>query len=620
MVAVGEKYAVVVIGAGHAGCEAALAAARRGEPTLCLTISLDSVAAMPCNPAIGGPAKSHIVREIDALGGEMARVADAACIQMRLLNRSKGPAVHALRAQTDKNTYQRTMKRTLEKQGNLVLQQGMVDSLVYSRERAEWEISLEDGRLYRAAAVIAACGTYLGSRIVIGPTSFASGPGGQRAAQKLTGALRGLGIELRRFKTGTPARVDGNSLEYSRMTSQPGDSDCYNFSFGNCRPVNNLVQCWLTYTTAQTHAIIRANLHRSPLYCGSITGVGPRYCPSIEDKVVRFADKDRHQTFIEPEGLDTCEMYVQGMSTSLPVDVQEQFLRTVPGLEGAIIMRPGYAIEYDCIDPCQLMPSLMHKRWPGLFFAGQVNGTSGYEEAAGQGLMAGINAVNYLRRQPAVILRRSQAYIGVLIDDLVTKGTSEPYRMMTSRAEYRLCLRQDNADSRLTPLGRELGLVDDENYGRYCRRQSRLQWLRDELNRRKTDHTCRHLPYIGQEDMGKSWAEILRRPSCKIDDFRELCREEGEFSREDWQSVESEIKYAGYIDKQRQQIAQAAQLEDRLLPEDYDYRQCPGLSLEAREKLERIRPLNFGQAGRISGVSPADLTALMIDFKRRGRW
>ncbi len=617
-----DKYDVIIVGAGHAGCEAALAAARMGCRTLLTTLNMDNIAMMPCNPAVGGPAKGHLVREIDALGGEMGINTDKACIQMRMLNTGKGPAVHALRAQADKKVYQILMKETVERQSNLDVKQLLVDKILVNDGEVQG-IEIETGEVYQAPCVIIATGTYLGGKIIIGEVVYSGGPNGQRAAEKMTGSLAELGIRLMRFKTGTPARVDRRSLDFSKMTIQPGDEEAHNFSFMSDMDTRQQVPCWLTYTNERTHEIIRANLHRAPMYTGVIEGVGPRYCPSIESKIVRFADKTAHQLFIEPEGLHTEEMYVQGMSTSLPIDVQYEFLRTIPGLENVQIMRPGYAIEYDCVDPTQLKPTLEFKKIRGLFSAGQSNGTSGYEEAAAQGLMAGINAALFIKGQKPFILSRSDAYIGVLIDDLVTKGTNEPYRIMTSRAEYRLILRQDNADLRLTEKGRAIGLVSDERYERFTAKRRAIE---DVLNLLKnttvspTPDIQQKLAAMGTAELrtGTNLYELLRRTELTYSVLKQQF-DLPEIPSAVREQVEIAIKYEGYIKKQIEQVERAAKLEARQIPSDIDYSVISGLGLEAREKLAEIRPLSVGQANRISGVSPADISILLVYLEQRRR-
>lgn len=617
-----DKFDVIVVGAGHAGVEAALAAARLGGKTLLATLSLDNVALMPCNPSIGGPAKGHLVREIDALGGQMGISADKACIQMRLLNTGKGYAVHALRGQEDKPYYHTLMKEIVEGQENLELKQLMIDNLLVSNGEVIG-VEAETGEIFEAKCVILATGTYLRGRIVYGQVNYECGPNGLRSATKLSASLLENGVELMRFKTGTPARVDARSLDYSKMEPQYGDEVVRNFSFISDIKERTQVPCWLSYTNAATHKIILDNLHLSGMFNGMVEGVGPRYCPSIESKLVRFADKERHQLFIEPEGMHTNEMYVQGMSSSLPAHIQLQFMQTIPGLENCKMMRAGYAIDYDCLNPLQLKPSLEHKAIKGLFSAGQSNGTSGYEEAAAQGLMAGINAMRKINGQEPVVLRRDQAYIGVLIDDLVTKGTNEPYRMMTSRAEYRLLLRQDNADLRLTELGRQLGLVDDSRYEKFCTKRSALERTLSELgkiNISPNEENNAKLTAMGSTPLrsGISLLDLLRRKEVTYNKLQQAF-ELPELDSQTAEQVEIHAKYEGYIVKQRQEVERALKLENKKIPADIDYHEIKELSAEAAEKLDKVKPTSIGQASRISGVSPADINVLMIalEVKRR---
>lgn len=617
-----DKFDVIVVGAGHAGVEAALAAARLGGKTLLATLSLDNVALMPCNPSIGGPAKGHLVREIDALGGQMGISADKACIQMRLLNTGKGYAVHALRGQEDKPYYHTLMKEIVERQENLELKQLMIDNLLVSNGEVVG-VEAETGEIFEAKCVILATGTYLRGRIVYGQVNYECGPNGLRSATKLSASLLENGVELMRFKTGTPARVDARSLDYSKMEPQYGDEVVRNFSFISDIKERTQVPCWLSYTNAATHKIIRDNLHLSGMFNGMVEGVGPRYCPSIESKLVRFADKERHQLFIEPEGMHTNEMYVQGMSSSLPAHIQLQFMQTIPGLENCKMMRAGYAIDYDCLNPLQLKPSLEHKAIKGLFSAGQSNGTSGYEEAAAQGLIAGINAMRKINGQEPVVLRRDQAYIGVLIDDLVTKGTNEPYRMMTSRAEYRLLLRQDNADLRLTELGRQLGLVDDSRYEKFCTKRSALERTLSELgkiNISPNEENNAKLTAMGSTPLrsGISLLDLLRRKEVTYNKLQHAF-ELPELDSQTAEQVEIHAKYEGYIVKQRQEVERALKLENKKIPADIDYHEIKELSAEAAEKLDKVKPTSIGQASRISGVSPADINVLMIalEVKRR---
>lgn len=610
-----EKYDVIVIGAGHAGCEASLAAARLGCKTMLATLSLDNLALMPCNPSIGGPAKGHLVREIDALGGQMALSADEACLQMRMLNTGKGYAVQALRGQEDKPLYHHIMKSVIERQDNLDLKQLMIDKVLVKNGVVEG-VEAETGEVFEAPCVILCTGTYLRGRIVYGTVNYESGPNGLRAANKLSSSLLEHGVELMRFKTGTPARIDKRSIDFSKTEPQYGDDVLRNFSYMNRIQSRDQVPCYLSYTNARTHEIIKKNLHLSGMFNGLIEGVGPRYCPSIEAKIVRFADKDRHQLFIEPEGRNTTEMYIQGMSSSLPADVQLEFLQTIPGLEHCKMMRAGYAIDYDCLNPLQLKPSLEHKVISGLFSAGQSNGTSGYEEAAAQGLIAGINAVRKLRNLEPLVLRRDQAYTGVLIDDLVTKGTHEPYRMMTSRAEYRLLLRQDNADLRLTDIGRDLGLVDDERYEKFTAKRNGLERALERLRFVKIaphEEENAKLMAMGTTPLreGTSALELLRRREISYANLQQafgLPKLEPSVAEQ----VEVHVKYAGYIEKQKMEVERALKLENKAIPADFDYHSVKEISSEAIEKLTKVKPANIGQAARISGVSPADINVLMI--------
>ena len=619
------NYDIIVIGAGHAGVEAALAAARMGRRTLILTLSLDNIAMMPCNPSVGGPGKSHLVREIDALGGEMGIAADRASIQRRLLNTGKGPAVHALRMQADKFLYQRIMKETLENTENLDVRQLLVTELITEERTGEKRVTgvvCETGERLTAHAVILATGTYLRGRIILGETIYDSGPNGQRPAMALSDSLRAVGLKLMRFKTGTPARIDRRSIDFAKTSMQEGDPAAPAFSFLTDEMPAEQTPCWLTYTNEETHAVIRANLHRAPMANGVIEGIGPRYCPSVETKIARFPDKERHQLFLEPEGLHTNEMYIQGMSTSLPTDVQEAFLTTISGLEHARIMRPGYAIEYDCLDPLQLEATLAVKGIAGLYSAGQSNGTSGYEEAAAQGLIAGINAARSIGGEEPLVLRRSDGYIGVLIDDLVTKGTEEPYRMMTSRAEYRLVLRQDNADLRLTPRGRAVGLVTDERWARFTAKRGAIDAALRLLRERRLSPSAETEALLA--DAGISPLRVpmsLFALLSREGDYRVLAAlfDLPALADDVREEVEITARYDGYIRKQEEQIARMERLESRRIPAEFDYAAVTSLRLEAAEKLSAVRPRSIGQASRISGVSPADISVLLVYLERARR-
>lgn len=625
MKTVTENYDVVVVGAGHAGCEAALASARLGLSTIMFTVSVNSIALMPCNPNIGGSSKGHLVKEIDALGGEMGKNIDKTFIQSKMLNRSKGPAVHSLRAQADKQAYSNEMRKTLENTENLTIRQGEVTKLLVEEGKITGVLTYS-GAVYHCKAVILCTGTYLKARCIYGDISNETGPDGLQAANYLTDSLKELGIEMFRFKTGTPARIAGNSIDYSKMEEQFGDERVVPFSFSTDPEDVQIEQksCWLTYTNEKTHEIIRANLDRSPLYSGVIEGTGPRYCPSIEDKVVRFADKNRHQVFIEPEGTYTNEMYIGGMSSSLPEDVQYEMYRSVPGLENARIVRNAYAIEYDCINPRQLYPTLEFKNIKGLFSAGQFNGSSGYEEAAAQGLIAGINAAMEIKGQEQLILDRSEAYIGVLIDDLVTKENHEPYRMMTSRAEYRLLLRQDNADLRLRKKGYQAGLIDEETYQKSVEKEKQIQ---EEINRIEhvnigaSEKVQSLLESFGSTPLksGTTLAELIRRPELSYEAVASIDENRQELSRDVKEQVDINVKYDGYIKRQLRQVEQFKKLEAKKIPTDIDYEKVGSLRIEARQKLEMYRPVSIGQASRISGVSPADISVLLVYMEQYGR-
>ncbi|MEK4061709.1 MULTISPECIES: tRNA uridine-5-carboxymethylaminomethyl(34) synthesis enzyme MnmG [unclassified Paenibacillus] len=618
----GGSYDVVVIGAGHAGCEAALAAARMGCNTLMITINLDMVAFMPCNPSIGGPAKGHVVREIDALGGEMGRNIDKTYIQLRMLNTGKGPAVHALRAQADKFLYQHAMKETMEKTPNLTLRQGMVEELIVEDGRCVGVIT-KTGTVYRSKTVILTTGTYLRGKVIMGELTYESGPNNQQPSVRLSENLRELGFDLVRFKTGTPPRVHKDTIDFSKTEIQPGDDKPKFFSFETKSSQNEQLPCWLTYTSEVTHQIINDNLHRAPMFTGIIEGTGPRYCPSIEDKVVRFSDKSKHQIFLEPEGKNTSEYYVQGLSTSLPEDVQLAVLRSIPGMEKVEMMRNGYAIEYDAMVPTQLWPSLETKRLPGLFTAGQINGTSGYEEAAGQGVMAGINAARKVQDKEPVVLDRSQGYIGVLIDDLVTKGTNEPYRLLTSRAEYRLLLRHDNADLRLTPIGHDIGLIPEQRYAAFLDKKERVEREIVRLQETKVKPVEVNDALAGYESApivdGSNMLTLMRRPELTYSFVDQVSPSPEALDEEMKEQVEIQIKYAGYIEKQLQHVEKLQKMEKKKIPESINYNEIHGLAMEARQKLTKIAPISIGQASRIAGVTPADISILLVHLEHFNR-
>lgn len=609
-----KEFDIVVIGAGHAGIEAAFAGAKKGAKVLLATLSLNSIGFMACNPNIGGTAKGNLVKEVDALGGVIGIVADKATIQIRMLNLANGPAVHSLRAQVDKNKYHQVMKQLLEKEENITLLESEVTKILVKNKKVSG-VKTALGDTYKARAVIVTTGVFLKAKIIIGPYTQKSGPQGFLRAEKLTASLRKLGFEIRRFKTGTPARVASKSIDYSKMEPQRGDIGMPKFSQMTDFEVENSYKCYLTYTNKETHKIIMENLDKAPLYNGSIDGIGPRYCPSVEDKVVRFADKERHQIFIEPEGMDTEEMYVQGLSTSMPFDVQEKMIHSIKGLEQAQIMRYAYAIEYDCIDSQSLLPTLAAKGIEGLYFAGQINGTSGYEEAAAQGLIAGINATNFLQGKESFVLKRNQAYIGVLIDDLITKGTNEPYRMMTSRAEYRLHLRQDNADIRLTEIGREQGTVDDARYEKYKQKLVELQKIRKMLEKTYSPQAIKEAFLKKEQPLPKTCIkgrEILKRSVLSVDDLIEIDSEFATVDRECLKQIDTEIKYEGYLLKQEASIKEMQKMEEKKLSQDIDYMTILGLRNEAKQKLQKIKPMTLAQAARISGVNPADIVVLMI--------
>ncbi|MEO2210461.1 tRNA uridine-5-carboxymethylaminomethyl(34) synthesis enzyme MnmG [Paenibacillus amylolyticus] len=618
----GGSYDVIVVGAGHAGVESALAAARMGSKTLMITINLDMVAFMPCNPSIGGPAKGHVVREIDALGGEMGRNIDKTFIQMRMLNTGKGPAVHALRAQADKFSYQHKMKETMENERNLTMRQGMVDRLIVEDGKCVGVVT-QTGTEYRAKAVVLTTGTYLRGKVIMGELMYESGPNNQQPSLKLSEHLRELGFDLVRFKTGTPPRVHKDTIDFSKTEIQPGDDEPKFFSYETESSDNEQLPCWLTYTSVETHQIINDNLHRAPMFSGVIEGTGPRYCPSIEDKIVRFSDKPKHQIFLEPEGKNTSEYYVQGLSTSLPEDVQLAVLRSIPGMEKVEMMRNGYAIEYDAMVPTQLWPSLETKRLPGLFTAGQINGTSGYEEAAGQGVMAGINAARKVQDKEPIVLDRSQGYIGVLIDDLVTKGTNEPYRLLTSRAEYRLLLRHDNADMRLTEIGHDIGLIPEDRYAKFLDKKAKVEQevARLKVAKARPVEVNAKLEEYGSTPIqdGSTLLTLLRRPELGYELIEQISPSEVELTADMKEQVEIQIKYAGYIEKQLIHVERLQKMEKKKIPDTIVYDEIHGLAMEAKQKLATIRPISIGQASRIAGVTPADISILLVYLEHYNR-
>ena len=614
----GDSFDAVIVGAGHAGCEAALALARTGQKTLVINLVRDNIAFLPCNPSIGGTAKGHIVCEVDALGGEMGKQADKNTIQLRMLNMGKGPAVQSLRAQIDKTGYHRSMQSVLENQKNLYIYDGECTEIIAPNGKLE-AVKTADGKTFKTRAVVITTGVYLNARTITGEIIKKSGPSGFPYSKGLTSSLEKLGFDIRRFKTGTPPRVDGDTIDYSKFTEQKGDTNIQTFSFLTKKANKNIRSCWLGYTSPETKKIIMDNLDKAPMFSGVITGLGPRYCPSIESKFVRFADKDKHQIFLEPETVDDNTIYIQGMSTSMPMDIQHKMVESVEGMEHTKILKYAYAIEYDCIDPLNLFPTLEFKKIKGIFCAGQINGTSGYEEAAGQGILAGINASLYLRGKEQIILKRNESYIGVLVDDLTTKGTNEPYRMMTSRAEYRLILRQDNADQRLTEIGRNVGLVDDERYKKFKRKMKQISKLKNEIKRTipPSKELKNYLESLGEKnaDKGLTIENLLKRPAVKFYEANKKLKLVKGYSREVLNEVEIDIKYSGYIERQQMQIDSDRKLEEKQIPADLDYSSLAGLRLEAREKLNQIKPLTVGMASRISGVSPADITVLLMYLK-----